>query len=163
MNPLDYMQEDELLKKYRLDRNGILDLCRPLHYDLNHPTHRHNSLPTSLQLCIALRYYASESFLNVLADSHGVNIMAVSCCIHTVSYHIVRRANRYIYFPRNIEALRNIKQGFYSIANFPRVVGAVDGTLIPIKAPSEDEHLYVTQKGFHGINVQGICETFSQI
>lgn len=50
MNPLDYMQEDELIKKYRLDRNGIFDLCQVLHYDLNHPTHRHNSLPTSLRI-----------------------------------------------------------------------------------------------------------------
>ena len=66
MNPLDLMQEDELNKKYRPDRNGILDLCRVLHYDLNHPAHRHNP---SIVYCCAV---ASGSFLNVLADSHGV-------------------------------------------------------------------------------------------
>ena len=55
--------------------------------------------------------------------------------------------------------MRDIREGFYLIANFPIVLGAVDGTLIPIKAPSEDKHLYVTRKGFHGINVQGICDS----
>ena len=39
------------------------------------------------------------------------------------------------------------------------MLGAVDGTLIPFKAPSEDKHLYVTRKGFHGINLQGICDS----
>ena len=36
--------------------------------------------------------------------------------------------------------------------------GAVDGTLIPIKGPSEDEHLYIGRKGFHCLNVQVICD-----
>ena len=145
LNPLDCMQDDELIKKYRLNRNGIFELCQIVHYDLSHPTHRHNSLPTSLQLCIALRYYTSGSFLSVLADSHGVGIMTVSRCIHNDSYHLARRANTYIKFPRNNNALRDIRQGFYGIANFQRVLGAVDSTLIPVKAPSEDEHLYVTR------------------
>ena len=45
------------------------------------------------------------------------------------------------------------------IISFPNVIGAVDGTFVPIIAPSVDEHLYVTRKGFHAINVQGIFES----
>ena len=47
---------------------------------------------------------------------------------------------------------------FYDIKEFPLVLGAVDGTLIPIKAPSVDEHLYVCRKGFHALVVQGVCD-----
>jgi hypothetical protein len=47
---------------------------------------------------------------------------------------------------------------FYDIKEFPLVLGAVDGTLIPIKAPSVDEHLYVCRKGYHALNI--ICNTF---
>ena len=46
----------------------------------------------------------------------------------------------------------------YDIKEFPLVLGAVDGTLIPIKAPSVDEHLYVCRKGFHALDVQGVCD-----
>ena len=41
---------------------------------------------------------------------------------------------------------------FYSIGAFPKVIGAIDGTLIPIRAPAKEEHLYVCHKGFHAIN-----------
>jgi hypothetical protein len=37
---------------------------------------------------------------------------------------------------------------FYDIKEFPLVLGAVGVTLIPIKAPSVDEHLYVCIKGY---------------
>ncbi len=36
----------------------------------------------------------------------------------------------------------------------PRTVGCVDGTQVKIKAPSEEEWVYVNRKGQHSINVQ---------
>lgn len=39
----------------------------------------------------------------------------------------------------------------------PRVIGAVDGSLIPITAPYNDEHMYVCHKGFHAINAMAVC------
>ncbi|KAK3086191.1 hypothetical protein FSP39_015880 [Pinctada imbricata] len=64
-----------------------------------------------------------------------------------------------IKFPTSQEEFRNIKEGFYRIAEFPNVIGAIDGTLIPILAPGEDEEAYVCRKNFHAINVQAICES----
>ena len=46
---------------------------------------------------------------------------------------------------------------FYNIAGFPKVIGAIDGSLIPIKGPNRDEHLYVCHKGFHALNVMAVC------
>ena len=46
---------------------------------------------------------------------------------------------------------------FYPIAGFPRVTGAIDGSLIPIWHPDSDEHLSVCHKGFHTINVMTVC------
>jgi hypothetical protein len=37
-------------------------------------------------------------------------------------------------------------------------LGCVDGTLIQIKPPSEREDAYVCRKGYHAINVQGVCD-----
>ena len=48
-------------------------------------------------------------------------------------------------------------KNFYTLAGFPKVIGAIDGTLIPIRAPSKEEHLYVYHKGYHAINVMAVC------
>ena len=46
---------------------------------------------------------------------------------------------------------------FYKTAGMPRVIGAMDGLLIPIKAPHDQEHLYVYYKSFHVINTMAVC------
>ena len=58
----------------------------------------------------------------------------------------------------NAELLRN-KNAFYQRGGFPSVIGCVDGTHIRIQAPHYDENGYVNRKGFHSINIQGICNT----
>ncbi|XP_048750173.2 putative nuclease HARBI1 [Ostrea edulis] len=62
-----------------------------------------------------------------------------------------------INFPSESNEILNIKAQFTRVANFPNVVGAIDGTLIPIMGMSgDDEHVFVSRKGFHAINVQGV-------
>lgn len=64
-----------------------------------------------------------------------------------------------IYFNLGQSSLRRSKQEFHEIAGFPRVIGAIDGTLIGIKkAAIDQEAVYVCRKGYHAINVQAICD-----
>ncbi|MBN3299083.1 HARB1 nuclease, partial [Amia calva] len=53
---------------------------------------------------------------------------------------------------------RLFKEEFHRIAGFPGVNGCIDGTHIPITAPSVNEGDYVNRKSFHSINVQIICD-----
>ncbi|XP_068192101.1 putative nuclease HARBI1 isoform X2 [Antennarius striatus] len=41
---------------------------------------------------------------------------------------------------------------------FPDIIGCIDGTHIPIKAPSQNEAKYVNKKSIHSINVQITCD-----
>ncbi|KAK3521666.1 hypothetical protein QTP70_015599, partial [Hemibagrus guttatus] len=50
--------------------------------------------------------------------------------------------------------LRTTKEDFHRIAEFPNVVGCIDGTHIPIIAPSENEADFVNRRSIHSINVQ---------
>ena len=62
-----------------------------------------------------------------------------------------------IQFPSDPTDLVRVKADFMKVADFPNVVGAIDGTLIPILGmQSDDEHVFVSRKGFHAINMQGI-------
>ncbi|XP_068704516.1 putative nuclease HARBI1 [Montipora foliosa] len=56
-------------------------------------------------------------------------------------------------FPETQETMAD----FFKIAHLPRVIGAVDGSFIPIRAPFNDEHMYVCHKGFHAINAMAVC------
>lgn len=62
-----------------------------------------------------------------------------------------------ISFPDNPRDLREIKNHFHAIARIPNCVGAVDGTLIPIKGMSGlEEPAYVCRKSFHALNIQAV-------
>ena len=58
----------------------------------------------------------------------------------------------------NADRLDDIREDFRakSGGNFPGIVGAVDGSHIAIKAPTEDPLSYVNRKGFHSVILQGI-------
>lgn len=47
---------------------------------------------------------------------------------------------------------------FYEIAGFPKVIAAIDGTLIPIRAPHKKEDLFICHKGYHAINIMAVCD-----
>lgn len=60
------------------------------------------------------------------------------------------------------EINKTIKE-FGRINGFPRVIGAIDGTHIPIKGPAIEEPIYVNRKNYHSLNVQVICDAKHQI
>ncbi|CAC5364487.1 Protein eyes shut homolog,Neurogenic locus Notch protein,Neurogenic locus notch homolog protein 3,Protein eyes shut,Protocadherin Fat 4,Delta-like protein C,Neurogenic locus notch homolog protein 1,Fibropellin-3,Protein crumbs homolog 2,Sushi, nidogen and EGF-like domain-containing protein 1,Protein jagged-1a,Sushi, von Willebrand factor type A, EGF and pentraxin domain-containing protein 1,Protein jagged-2,Neurogenic locus notch homolog protein 2,Protein crumbs homolog 1,Protein jagged-1,Protein jagged-1b len=62
--------------------------------------------------------------------------------------------------PTDAARFETVMRGFYDIAGFPNVVGAVDGTHVCIESPSIIEHIYVNRKNYHSINVQGICDSY---
>ena len=80
---------------------------------------------------------------------------SASRSISIVSLAIIKQFAGTITFP---EHLKKIKEDFYSIANFPNVVGIVDGTLIPIVAPQYDEPAFICRKNYHAINVQAVTD-----
>jgi hypothetical protein len=64
--------------------------------------------------------------------------------------------------PTTALEIQEIKEGFFDIASFPNVVGAIDGTLIAIqgiKSIELVENDFVCRKGFHALNVQGLYQS----
>lgn len=84
-NPLDYMEDMEILEKYRLHREMIFSLCNILEGSLKRPTRRSHSLLVLLQICDSLRYFATGSFQAVIGDLHGISRYSVSRAIHSVT------------------------------------------------------------------------------
>jgi len=120
---------------------------------------RSHAFPVSLQVMVALRFFATGSFQLVNADVHNITRASVSHITRDVTACLNRVCNQFIKMPTDQAELHTIMQGFYDIANFPNIVGAIDGTHVRIKSPSTDEHLYVNRKNYHSINVQGVCDS----
>ncbi|XP_061170762.1 putative nuclease HARBI1 [Saccostrea echinata] len=125
-------------------------LCRP--------TLRSYAMTAHEQVLMALRYYATGDKMTTIGDTMGFHVSSVSRSVRDVSAALCDIAPQYIKWPTDPAEKMTIKQGFYSIASFPGVIGAVDGTHTRIQSPREYEHTYVNRKGFHSINVQGICD-----
>ena len=118
----------------------------------------HHAFPVSLQIMVALRFDATGSFQQVNADVHNSSKGSVSNITKDVTQCLNSICRQYIKMPTDRAELRNVMHGFHDIANFPNVVGAIDGTHIRLRAPSADENFYVNRKNYHSINVIGFCD-----
>jgi len=118
---------------------------------------RSHAVPTHTQVLVALRFYASGTFQSVRGDSCGLTQASVSRIITEVTRVLTEKAKTEIKFPSSANDLMKTARDFSRLANFSRVIGAIDVTHIPIKAPYVDEHIYVNRKRFHSLNLQVVC------
>lgn len=158
-DPLDPLQvrDEHLLRYYRLPRHEILRLCQQLSPLLERPTRRSHAIPTHTQIMVTLRFLASGSFQSVIADTTGLTQASVSRVITQVISALYEKARTEIKMPTSVVDINRTCAAFSRVSGFPRVIGAIDGTHIPIKAPIENEHIYVNRKGFHSLNLQVVC------
>lgn len=63
----------------------------------------------------------------------------------------------FIKFPKSEAKTGQSIQEFQDISHFPQVVGRLDGSHIPIRAPKEDPNECVNWKSFHSIALQGVA------
>ncbi|XP_052468303.1 putative nuclease HARBI1 [Carassius gibelio] len=150
--PNEYLKE-----RYRFSKDSLVYLTRLLKPHIANVTNRGSALSTENILCIALRFFASGHFLYSVGDSEHVGKATVCRAVRTVCLALKQLLPTFVQFPGH-KPLLVIKDEFHRVAGFPNVIGCIDGTHIPIKAPSINEGDYVNRKSIHSINVQVICE-----
>ncbi|XP_060792576.1 putative nuclease HARBI1 [Neoarius graeffei] len=153
-NPLAY-PDDVLHELYRFSAEGIRYLCQLIEADVCNVTRRSQALTIEQIMCLSLRYFASGQYMYSTGDAENLSKNTVCRMIRKVVLALVTKLmNAFVVLPGHLTALQ-IKEGFYAIAGFPRVIGAIDCTHIRISAPlGEHEGDYVNRKSFHSINVQ---------
>ncbi|XP_030000119.1 putative nuclease HARBI1 [Sphaeramia orbicularis] len=65
---------------------------------------------------------------------------------------------KFIRFPHTQTSLNGTKQGFFAVAGFPRVIGAIDCTHVQLVPPADTKHVYRNRKHTHSLNVQCVCD-----
>jgi len=128
-----------------------------LHDDLQRSTKRNHALDVDQQILIALRFYATGNFQQVIGDTLGVDKSTVSRVVQNVTDALLKWTDDVISWPTE-DNKRRVQEGFHSLGGFPGVIGCIDGTHVRIQAPTQDESAYVNRKGYHSINVQAVCD-----
>lgn len=78
--------------------------------------------------------------------------------VRRISYALFCRAKHFIHWPKTPQAAERVAETFKAMKGFPGVIGAVNGSHIPIRAPVEDPVSYINRKGFHSIVLQAVCD-----
>lgn len=70
---------------------------------------------------------------------------------------IVHLSPQYIKFPYTTKELQNVKEDFVHTTGFPNVIGTIDCTHVAIWAAHQMIIYMLTEKNYHSLNVQLIC------
>ena len=157
LNPLDAYSDVEFIARYRIRREMFLELHDKIETFMSRSTSRSHSLSVTTQLAVTLQFLATGSFQTVVASAHGISQPSVSNCVRGVTDALCSIAKEYIQFPTAARQMR-MQHEFMEKFGFPKVLGCIDGSHIPIVAPSTNEAIYVNRKSYHSINVQAICD-----
>ncbi|XP_055058698.2 putative nuclease HARBI1 [Misgurnus anguillicaudatus] len=156
-NPLAF-PDDYLYERYGFSAEGIVYLCRLLEQHIKNPTRRSHAISVPQMVCVALRFFASGTYLYAVGDAEKISKITVCRTIRRVVVALQRYINTFIAFPGHLPT-DAIKEGFYKIAGFPEVIGAIGCTDIAISRPAKEiEANYMNRKFTHSLNVQMTCD-----
>ncbi|CAC5365624.1 HARBI1 [Mytilus coruscus] len=157
------LSDRQIRSRFRFKRESIQFISDLLRNDLSHTTRNADSYQISKKsleelqpqdpslVMLALRFYASGSFLEVIGDTMGVDKATACRAVNDVTNALLSKKDQFIKWPARQEERDRNKQGFFRGGLFPGVIGCIDGTHVKIQAPSEDDPPTL----MNSINVQG--------
>lgn len=139
------LTDTQCIQRFRLDREAIIYLCRLLDDQLCCRSNNPQNIPVIIKVTTALSVLASGSFQRVAGDVLHISQASVSRCVTQFLDAMLQHISHFIKFPDTPAERRRYKGGFYRVAGFPSVVGAIDCTHVAIRAPSANENVYTTE------------------
>lgn len=112
------------------------------------------------QLLITLWFMATPDSYRSVCVKFGIGKATALRTVRRVTYALHCLAPRFIKWPRREEANHVIEE-FQRTKGFPGVIGALDGSLIEIRAPKKDAVSYICRKNYPAIHLQAVCDAQS--
>ncbi|XP_040072840.1 putative nuclease HARBI1 [Ixodes scapularis] len=130
--------------------------------DLIRPTRRSHATPVLIQVLLALKFFATGTFLITAGDFLHLHESTASRCVRRVALALAKQAPHFIRWPTAAE-VPELQRQFYAVDGFPGVVGAIDGTHVRIQGPPLHEEVFVNRHFYHSINVELVVDARSRI
>ena len=116
------------------------------------------AIPVQQRVAITIWCLATSVEYRTVGHLFGIARCTVCHIVHDTCAAIVKvLMKRYIKFPAS-EHLRKVVQGFEKTWGLPQCVGAIDGSHIPIAAPTINHTDYYNRKGWYSVVVQGVVD-----
>ena len=127
---------------------------------LHRSTAGSNSIPTTTQLAVKLQFMATGTFQTVIATAHGISQPSVSRCI--AANRCAFQGGQRLYTISKPGKTNPTTRNLLQKSEFPLVLRCIDGTQVPIIAPSVNEEIYVNHKNTHSRNIQAISDSVNK-
>ena len=152
--------EDHLWQEhFRMTRQTFEYICCLVGPDLvRQDTNMRKSIPVRKRVAIALWRLATGETCRSTGLTFGQGRSTALTMRDQFCAALLPRANEFIKFPRTEAETRRAMEGFAVLSDFPQIVGAIDGSHIPIKRPVEYPNDYYNRKSFHSLVLQGIAD-----
>ncbi|XP_051793477.1 uncharacterized protein LOC127530540 [Acanthochromis polyacanthus] len=144
---------------FRMGRATFNNLCNMLRPWLTRQNTKYRRA-VSVELRIGICIWRLATNLEYRSISHLFGVGLSTCCL--ITQEVVTAINiilkpKYIRQPTAPE-MKVIVQGFRDKWRFPQVAGAIDGTHIKIRAPTDDPASYYNRKGDYSIILQAVVD-----
>ena len=151
---------EEWKENLRMSRESFNKLCNMLRpFIVKQRTNMRATVSVEKQVAVFLYYTADEGRYRKVANAFGISKATVSTIIRRVAQAITFHLGpKYIKLPKTEEEVRTAASRFYAKFGFPQCIGAIDGTHIFIKRPSNSPTDYLNRKNRYSLNVQAVCD-----
>ncbi|KAI5651712.1 DDE superfamily endonuclease domain-containing protein [Phthorimaea operculella] len=141
-------------EKFRVCKATVEYLINRIGSQIEHGTNRNFALTPDKQIMCALHWMGCGAQYHVIADAHGLSKGTVHNCVKRVCGALISTLfGEEVRWPENCNRIPLLFMRY----NIPRIAGIVDGSLIKIDAPHQNESAYVDRDGNHSINTMVVC------
>lgn len=159
-NIVSSYDEIEFQRHFRLQRSTfekLLQVIAPL-LCINQSRTGRPQVDPQKQLLAVLWILATPDSYRSIGLKFGMAKSTLSVCFMRVIKALCNIAPTIIKWPQGADVGKS-KESFKKLSNIPNVIGVIDGSYIPIKAPKDHPEVYINRKCFHAITLQGICDS----
>ncbi|XP_067849550.1 putative nuclease HARBI1 [Heptranchias perlo] len=160
------LSEDQCLRRLRLSRLVVADICMLLQAELLPDGPGGHALPVTVEAISTLNSFASGSFQGATGDITRISQSSAHKCIRQVTDGLFTRTSDYVNFPIYDISQTERPVSFHSLTGFPWMQGTIDCTHVAIRGPAHEPGLFINRKGYHSIKAQLVCDhwkTFLQV
>ena len=109
------------------------------------------------QIAVTLFYFADEGRLRKVANAFGISRSSTSIIVCKVCKVIsMYLGPKYVQLPFTEQEIELATSNFYKFHGFPQCIGAIDGTHIFNKRPTDNPTDFLNTKNRYSFNVQAV-------